>query len=139
MAASLLAGADAFYSGVAGVLPRPILRLAEAAHAGRVEEAEELDRHLQPLWALCRAHGTLRVIYGVADRLGLKVGAPPAPVQRLKREVVEEVEAALKQCQPRPRVSQRSREHGSAHVRGEWRRKQQEGVGRHVSGKSSRE
>ena len=83
-AASLLAGADAFYSGVAGVLPEPMLKLAEAASAGRVEEAEELDRALKPLWALCRSHGTLRVNFAIADRLGLKVGDPPAPVRRLE-------------------------------------------------------
>ena len=95
MAASLLAGADAFYSGVAGVLPEPMLKLARAAQAGRVEEAEELDRCLKPLWALCRAHGTLRVIYAIAERLGLKVGDPPAPVQRLAGTIVEEVVTAL--------------------------------------------
>lgn len=100
LASSLLAGADAFYSGVAGILPGPMRRLAEAARAGRKEEAEELDRALKPLWVLCRTHGALRVIYVVADRLGLKVGDPPAPVRRLEGKVVEEVEVVLERIAP---------------------------------------
>lgn len=94
-APALLAGSAAWYSVVAGLLPKPALRLTRAAQAGDAGEAAALDAAFAPLWELFRAHGSLRVMYVIADRLGLKVGDPPLPLQRPSAEVTPKVEAAL--------------------------------------------
>ncbi|KXF78555.1 dihydrodipicolinate synthase [Paramesorhizobium deserti] len=92
---ALLAGADAWYSVVAGLLPGPALRLTRAAQAGRTDEAEAIDGAFQRLWTLFRAHGSLRVMYVIAGLLGLPAGEPPQPIQPLPDAVTAEVEAAL--------------------------------------------
>lgn len=94
-ASALLAGGAAWYSVVAGLLPEPALRLTRAAQAGRADEAAALDAAFAPLWKLFRAHGSLRIMYVIAARLGLDVGDPPLPLQRPDREVAAGVEAAL--------------------------------------------
>lgn len=95
-ASSLLAGADAFYSALAGILPEPMLKLTAAAQAGRSEEVVKPEEAFAPMWRLFRAHGGLRIIYTLADLLGLRVGDPPLPVRRVGSEIVVEVEAALR-------------------------------------------
>lgn len=94
-APALLAGADAFYSVAAGLLPEVMLRLTRAAQAGQAEAVAAIDTSLAPLWALFRAHGSLRIMYLVADLLDLDVGAPPAPIRRPGPDVAAEVEMAL--------------------------------------------
>ena len=94
-APSLLAGGDAWYSVVGGLLPHIALRLTRAASCGDAEEALRLDQTLEPLWALFRAHGSIRVMYAVADRLSLRVGDPPAPLRRVDALVSAAVEATL--------------------------------------------
>jgi 4-hydroxy-tetrahydrodipicolinate synthase len=94
-APSLLAGGQAWYSVVAGLLPGPALRLVRAAQAGRADETAAIDAAFEPLWALFRAHGSLRIMYEVADRLSLSVGGPPAPLQRVDADVAEAVASAL--------------------------------------------
>lgn len=64
------------------------MRLTRAAQAGQREEAEALDAEFAPLWALFRAHGSLRVMYAIAYRLSL-------PLVRVQRDVVATVDAAL--------------------------------------------
>ena len=98
-APALLAGADAWYSVVAGLLPAAALRLARAAGTGRTEAAAALDAAFEPLWALFRAHGSLRVMYAVADRLGLRVGAPPLPIQPLPAELAGRVAEAMERIE----------------------------------------
>jgi len=94
-APALLAGSAAWYSVVAGLLPEPALRLTRAGQAGDGEAVAALDAALAPLWELFRAHGSLRVMYAIADRLGLKVGDPPLPLKRPPAEVLPKIEAAL--------------------------------------------
>jgi len=94
-APALIAGSAAWYSVVAGLLPEPALRLTRAAQAGRIEEATALDAGFAPLWELFRAYGSLRVVYVIADRLGLSVGDPPLPLQRPPNEATPKIEAAL--------------------------------------------
>lgn len=93
--ASLLAGGAAWYSVVAGLLPEPALRLTRAAQAGRRDEAEAMEAAFAPLWALFNAHGSLRLMYAIADRLSLSVGNPPLPLMRVPDPVVAAVHAAL--------------------------------------------
>lgn len=94
-APSLLAGGDAWYSVIAGLLPEAALRLTRAAQGGRKDEADALDATLEPLWELFRAHGSLRVMYAIADRLSLSVGDPPLPLKRVGSDVTAAIEAAL--------------------------------------------
>lgn len=93
--ASLLAGGAAWYSVIAGLLPEPALRLTRAAQAGRGDEAEVMEAAFAPLWALFKAHGSLRLMYAIADRLSLSVGDPPLPLLRAPDPIVAAVHAAL--------------------------------------------
>lgn len=93
--ASLLAGGAAWYSVVAGLLPEPALRLTRAARAGRQDEAEAIEGAFAPLWALFKTHGSLRLMYAIADRLSLPVGDPPLPLMRAPDPAVAALHAAL--------------------------------------------
>lgn len=92
---SLLSGGDAWYSVVAGLLPGDALALTRAAVAGDRAEAERLDRAFQPLWSLFKEFGSFRVMYAIADLLGLCCVAPPRPVLALGPADVLRVKAAL--------------------------------------------
>lgn len=94
-ASSLLAGGSAWYSAAAGLLPEITLRLTRAAQTGQKDETRRLNTALMPLWELFRTHGSLRIMYAMADQLGFKAGTLPAPLQRVRPEVAAQVEAAL--------------------------------------------
>ena len=79
-AEALLAGADAWYSVVAGVLPEISVQMVRAAQAGDRQEALRLDGLLQPLWELFRELGSLRVVYAAINELGLGQPEPPRPL-----------------------------------------------------------
>ena len=79
-AEALLAGADAWYSVVAGVLPEISMQMVRAAQAGDRQEALRLDGLLQPLWELFRELGSLRVVYAAINELGLGQPEPPRPL-----------------------------------------------------------
>ena len=93
--AALMAGGAAWYSVIAGLLPTEALRLTRAAQAGDATETARLDAAFAPLWRLFRAHGSLRLMYEIADRLGLAVGNPPRPLQRVDPSVLPTLDAAL--------------------------------------------
>jgi 4-hydroxy-tetrahydrodipicolinate synthase len=92
---ALLAGCDAWYSVVAGLLPAPALALTRAAQAGNRPEVLRINEAFQPLWALFRASGSFRVMYVMADLLGLARIQPPRPILPLPREAYGRVEEAL--------------------------------------------
>ncbi len=94
-AAALSAGCDAWFSVIAGLLPEPALRLTSAARSGDSDALGAAQAALEPLWAIFRTHGSLRALYAIADRLGLELGDPPLPLQRLARSVLPVIEAAL--------------------------------------------
>ncbi|MCZ8036103.1 MAG: dihydrodipicolinate synthase family protein [Novosphingobium sp.] len=94
-APALLAGADAWYSVVAGLLPMPALRLTRAALCGDDVSTTAADAALGPLWTLFRTYGSLRVMYLIADQLGLRSGQPPLPVQSLEGSVSSAVAEAM--------------------------------------------
>jgi len=91
-ASGLSAGADGWFSVVAGLLPQPASRLTQA---GRHAEVAVLEAAFAPLWTLFRAHGSLRLMYAVADRLGLAVGDPPLPLRRVDAALLPALDAAL--------------------------------------------
>lgn len=80
-APAFLAGADAWHSVVAGILPEPAVRLTRAAMAGDADETTRLQALCAPMWTLFEKHGSLRTVYGIAEILGLDVGKAPLPVQ----------------------------------------------------------
>jgi 4-hydroxy-tetrahydrodipicolinate synthase len=96
---ALLAGCDAWYSVVAGLLPAPALALTRAAQAGDRLEAARINEAFQPLWNMFRAFGSFRVMYMMADVLGLARIEPPRPVLPLPQEVYGRVERALQNVQ----------------------------------------
>lgn len=92
---ALRAGADVWFSVVAGLLPGPALRLARAAQAGRDDEVARLDQAFAPLWALFQAHGGLRVMYAAARQLGLSAGDPPRPLMSIPAAARDALAQAL--------------------------------------------
>lgn len=91
-AEALLAGGAAWYSVAAGLFPEPCLALARAGDAAT---ARALNAQLEPLWALFRAHSSLRVIYAAAEILGICRTTPPRPILPLAEPVRREVAAVL--------------------------------------------
>ncbi|ORE93250.1 dihydrodipicolinate synthase family protein [Aurantimonas sp. 22II-16-19i] len=91
---ALLAGADAFYSVLGGMLPAPVVALARAARAGNAEDARRIDAELSPLWEVFRTFGSLRVMYVLLNLLGLGKMEPPRPILPLGAAVRERVLAA---------------------------------------------
>lgn len=75
-AEALAAGCDGWYSVIAGVLPAVALEIVDAATA---EDALASSARLEPVWALFRAFGSLRVAAAIAEQLGL-VDRPCLPL-----------------------------------------------------------
>ncbi|AUX79201.1 dihydrodipicolinate synthase family protein [Sinorhizobium fredii] len=94
-AAALLAGCDAWYSVIAGLLPSEALALTRAAQASDVAEVERLDQAFQPLWSLFKAFGSFRVMYAIAEALGLCRADPPCPILPLPQSETAGVKNAL--------------------------------------------
>jgi 4-hydroxy-tetrahydrodipicolinate synthase len=94
-AQALLAGADAWYSVIGGLLPGPALRLTRAAQAGDAAEVRRIDGTFQPLWSLFRELGSLRVVYAAAGILSLLDAVPPRPILPVSAADRERVSAAL--------------------------------------------
>lgn len=82
--AGLLAGCDAWHSVLGGTLPRTaasLTRDAVAADEALRDRARDATARLEPLWAMMRAHGSLRVMAAVAAHLGLAdVDCLPRPL-----------------------------------------------------------
>lgn len=92
---ALLAGGDAWYSVAAGLIPAPCLALTRAAQGGDQAEVARINAAFEPLWTLFRAFGSFRVMYAMADVLGLGPVAPPRPVLPTPETERGRVEAAL--------------------------------------------
>lgn len=84
-AAGLIAGCDAWYTAVGGLLPAPMLTITRAVEDGHVDDARRESERLAPLWDLCaRFGGSIRVIAVIAEYLGLAPhGCLPLPIQPL--------------------------------------------------------
>jgi len=79
-------GGDAWYSGMGGVLPAPIMKLCRAAQAGDTADVDRMNTVFAPLWDLCTSLGTVRVIYAIANATGLFEGHPPLPISPLSQD-----------------------------------------------------
>ena len=92
---AVLAGGDAWYSVVGGLLPVPTLKLLRAAQAGDADEVARWNAQFQPLWDLFKELSSLRVMYAAADILGLCQAEPPRPILPLPPATCQRVAAAL--------------------------------------------
>jgi 4-hydroxy-tetrahydrodipicolinate synthase len=92
---ALIAGADAWYSVVGGLLPVPALQLVRAAEIGDAAEVRRVDALFQPLWSLFKAFGSIRVMYAGANILSLCDVAPPLPILPLDDAARERLAAVL--------------------------------------------
>ena len=66
----LNAGCELWYSVMGGLFPRTARALVEASRSGQAERGLEESARLEPLWALFREYGSLRVIATAAEILG---------------------------------------------------------------------
>jgi 4-hydroxy-tetrahydrodipicolinate synthase len=94
-AEALLAGGDAWYSVAGGVFPESCAALVRAAERGDATEAHRIDAAFRPLWDLFREFSSLRVVYAIADLLGLCRAEPPRPILPLPDHARRKVEAAV--------------------------------------------
>jgi 4-hydroxy-tetrahydrodipicolinate synthase len=92
---TLIAGADAWYSVMAGLFPNISMALVQAAR-NDAAEARRLNTRLEPLWGLFKEFSSLRVMYASADILGICRAAPPRPILPLASAARQRVAAVLK-------------------------------------------
>jgi 4-hydroxy-tetrahydrodipicolinate synthase len=92
---ALLAGADSWFSVIAGLLPDAAVQLTRAAMKGDALEANRLHQALEPIWLLFKEFGSFRVMYAVASLLDNDGIEPPHPVQPLAQNATERVRTAL--------------------------------------------
>lgn len=94
----LLAGCEAWYSALAGVLPDACRAITRAAEAGDVAQTRELSDRLQPIWSLFARYGSYRVVAAIAAEKGLLGGdGLPRPVRGLDAVGRQAVVTALAQ------------------------------------------
>ena len=96
---ALLAGADAWFSVVGGLLPAQALALTRAAKHGDREKVQAIEQGFQPLWALLKQHGGVRVMYAAAQLMGLTEARPPRPILPLDGATRDQVRAVLDRLQ----------------------------------------
>lgn len=93
---ALIAGGAAWFSVAGGLFPRTCLAIVRAVAAGETERARALNAELEPLWTLFRTHSSLRVVYALADLMGLCRAEPPRPIRPLAPEAVAEIAATVR-------------------------------------------
>ncbi|QGQ18063.1 dihydrodipicolinate synthase family protein [Cellulomonas sp. JZ18] len=95
-ATALAAGADTWWSVLAGVVPATAVRLAHAARTGDRATVDALTDALRPAFDVLSAQGGVRVAAALAEHRGLVEGpCLPRPVQGLPASDRDAVVAAL--------------------------------------------
>lgn len=95
-AIGLNAGCEAWYSVIGGLFPTTALAIVNAARTNDAPGATQLSEQLEPLWALFRQHGSLRVIATAAELLKLTTSPSlPLPIKTLKGTVRQQLKAML--------------------------------------------
>jgi 4-hydroxy-tetrahydrodipicolinate synthase len=92
---AVLAGGVAWYSVIAGLLPKPALKLMQAAQAGDSAETQRINSHFEPLWTLFKELSSYRVVHAAASVLGLCQSEPPRPILPLSTTDQRRVTVAL--------------------------------------------
>jgi len=93
IADAMQSGADSFFSAVGGLLPRELKKLFDAAQNEDAQSAAAADVPFNQLWGLCKAHGSLRVIYAAAHLMDLTAHQLPAPLRPIDQ--IEDLRPAL--------------------------------------------
>lgn len=101
---ALLAGSDSWFSVIAGLLPKVALALTRATQTGDQTEAARIDQAFAPLWSLFKEFGSYRVMFTIAQCLGLGTISPPRPILPLGPENRERVREALEMLTQHLRV-----------------------------------
>ncbi|EQB8219935.1 TPA: dihydrodipicolinate synthase family protein [Klebsiella aerogenes] len=95
-AAGLNAGCNLWYSVCGGLFPEIAQNITAAALSGDRQLASVLSERLEPLWALFRLHGSLKVIAAAASILELtEVECLPRPLVSLSAEAINEVKSVM--------------------------------------------
>jgi 4-hydroxy-tetrahydrodipicolinate synthase len=89
----LAAGADAWYSVIAGTLPE----LGQAIWDARQDPValNTAFERARPLWTLFNAYGGIRVIPEILNRMGLGPAPLPKPLLPLSHDAIARIETAL--------------------------------------------
>lgn len=96
----LNAGCELWYSVMGGLFPRTARALVEASRSGQSERGLEESARLEPLWALFREYGSLRVIATAAEVLGhAAANCLPLPLKGLDGPSTQRVAQVLKTLQ----------------------------------------
>jgi 4-hydroxy-tetrahydrodipicolinate synthase len=92
------AGCDIWYSVIAGLYPKLAHEITRLAASDDLQLYESLTQQLEPLWALFRQFGSLRVIAAAAELEGL-ITEPslPAPLMPLNTEARKTLSRVIKQ------------------------------------------
>lgn len=96
-ATAMLAGADAWYSAIGGILPGPLRALSDLGSSGHATALAAREAEFAPLWEMSKTHGSLRIAYGIAHILGLTKHDLPRPLQRMSAADYRRLETALSQ------------------------------------------
>ncbi|PBB14286.1 dihydrodipicolinate synthase family protein [Mesorhizobium loti] len=96
---ALLAGCDTWYSVAAGLLAVPALALTRAAQSGDAAESTRLNRAFEPLWTLFKHYGSFRVMFVIAEYLGLAHVEPPRPILPLPDNAGDDIRQALEKLE----------------------------------------
>lgn len=92
---ALMAGADSWYSVVAGLLPGPALELTRAAQANDAVRVAHMEQAFALLWDLFKEFGSFRVMFALANALDHDNIIPLRPIQPIPKETSEKVRKAL--------------------------------------------
>ncbi|WP_370878587.1 dihydrodipicolinate synthase family protein [Pararhizobium capsulatum] len=92
---ALLAGADAWHSVVSGLLPSEALAITRAARSGDTELAASINKGFEPMSSTFKEFGSFRVIFAVAEIIGIGAFEPPRPVLGLHPEARARVAEAI--------------------------------------------
>jgi len=96
----LNAGCELWYSVMGGLFPRTARALVQASRSGQSERGLEELARLEPLWALFREYGSLRVIATAAEILGhAAANCLPLPLKGLDGQSTQRVAQVMKTLQ----------------------------------------
>lgn len=96
----LNAGCELWYSVMGGLFPRTARALVQASRSGQSERGLEESARLEPLWALFREYGSLRVIATAAEILGhAAANCLPLPLKGLDGPSTQRVAQVMKTLQ----------------------------------------
>jgi 4-hydroxy-tetrahydrodipicolinate synthase len=91
---ALIAGADAWYSVVAGLYPDVCMAIVRAARGGEPAEARRLNTQLQPLWDVFKNFSSIRVMYAIAALQGHRAEPLLPLADAARRAVADALRAA---------------------------------------------